>query len=173
MGWLGLAMYAQSLGGGGGEGGEGWTAHPLISHAPLPALALYMFAYSAGAGPLQWVWLGELVPPEYKFFSGIIYAQGAYFFTAKHKVLIYSTPLCMSPRRNWDFPNPSPPSEHALPPGPKGGGAHSPASKGMGESQFRRLEKKLSTLPTLCSEGTKKGDCKCRICSFQRKGWMV
>ena len=79
MGWLGLAMYAQSLGGGGG-----WTAHPLISHAPLPALALYMFAYSAGAGPLQWVWLGELVPPEYKFFSGIIYAQGAYFFfTAK------------------------------------------------------------------------------------------
>jgi hypothetical protein len=77
MGWLGLAMYAQSLGGG---GGEGWTAHPLISHAPLPALALYMFAYSAGAGPLQWVWLGELVPPEYKFFSGVIYAQGAYLF---------------------------------------------------------------------------------------------
>jgi hypothetical protein len=75
MGWLGLAMYAQSLGGGGG-----WTAHPLINHAPLPALALYMFAYSAGAGPLQWVWLGELVPPEYKFFSGVIYAQGAYLF---------------------------------------------------------------------------------------------
>ncbi len=31
-----------------------------------------------------------------------------------------------------------------------GGGAHSPAAKGVGEVQFRRLEKKLSTLPTLC-----------------------
>ncbi len=36
------------------------------------------------------------------------------------------------------------------PPGTKGGGAHSPAAKGVGESQYRRLEKKLSTLPTLC-----------------------
>jgi hypothetical protein len=56
----------------------------------------------------------------------------------------------MSPRRNWDSPNPSPASEYALPPGPRVGGAHSPAAKGVGESQFRRLEKKLSTLPTLC-----------------------
>jgi hypothetical protein len=72
MGWLGLAMYAKALGG----GGVGWTVHPLVSHAPLPAIALYVFAYSAGVGPLQWVWLGELVPPEYKFFSGLIYAQG-------------------------------------------------------------------------------------------------
>jgi hypothetical protein len=30
-----------------------------------------------------------------------------------------------------------------------GGGAHSPAAKGVGELQFRRLEKRLSTLPTL------------------------
>jgi hypothetical protein len=29
------------------------------------------------------------------------------------------------------------------------GGAHSPAGEGLGESIFRRLEKKLSTLPTL------------------------
>ncbi len=36
------------------------------------------------------------------------------------------------------------------PPGPKGGGAHSPSAKGVRESQFRRLEKKLGTLPTLC-----------------------
>ncbi len=34
-------------------------------------------------------------------------------------------------------------------PEPKGGRAHSPAGEGLGESQFRRLEKKLSTLPTL------------------------
>ncbi len=36
-----------------------------------------------------------------------------------------------------------------LPPGTKGRGAYSPAGEGEGESQFRRLEKKLSTLPTL------------------------
>jgi hypothetical protein len=35
------------------------------------------------------------------------------------------------------------------PPRTKGRGAHSPAAKGVGESQFRRLEKKLSTLPAL------------------------
>jgi hypothetical protein len=40
-----------------------------------------------------------------------------------------------------------PPSRH--PPGTKGGGAHSPAGEGLGKSQFRRLEKKLSTLPAL------------------------
>ncbi len=37
-----------------------------------------------------------------------------------------------------------------LPPEPKGEGTHSPAGEGVGESQFQRLEKKLSTLPTLC-----------------------
>jgi hypothetical protein len=47
----------------------------------------------------------------------------------------------MSPRWNWD--------ECALPPGPKGGGAHSPAAKGVGESQFQRLEKRLA-LCLLC-----------------------
>ena len=30
----------------------------------------------------------------------------------------------MSPRRNWDSPNPSPASECALPPRTKGGGEH-------------------------------------------------
>ncbi len=51
----------------------------------------------------------------------------------------------MSPRRKWDSPNPSLASECA--PSPRtGGGAHSPAGEGLGESQFLRLEKKLSTL---------------------------
>ncbi len=41
------------------------------------------------------------------------------------------------------------------PPEPKGGGgAHSPAGKRVGESQYRRLEEKLSTLPTLWSRET-------------------
>jgi hypothetical protein len=56
----------------------------------------------------------------------------------------------MSPRRNWDSPKPSLACECAPPPiTGGGGGAHSPAAKGVGESQFRRHKKKLSTLPTL------------------------
>jgi hypothetical protein len=38
---------------------------------------------------------------------------------------------------------------HLLEPGE---GAHSPAGEGVGECQFRRLEKKLSSLSTLCSK---------------------
>ncbi len=53
------------------------------------------------------------------------------------------------PRRNWDSPNPSLASECAPPPRTGGRGAHSPAGAGLGASQFRRLEKMLSTLPTL------------------------
>ncbi len=34
-----------------------------------------------------------------------------------------------------------------------GGGAHSRTGEGLGESQFRRLEKKLSTLPSLWGGG--------------------
>jgi hypothetical protein len=64
----------------------------------------------------------------------------------------------MSPRRNWDSPTPLAASECALPPGPKGGGAHSPAAKGVGESQFQRLDigETLSTLPTLWVADKKK-----------------
>jgi hypothetical protein len=63
---------------------------------------------------------------------------------------IYRAPQFMSPRWNWDSPTPLAASECALPPGPKGvGGAHSPAAKGVGESQFQRLEKRLA-LCLLC-----------------------
>jgi hypothetical protein len=62
---------------------------------------------------------------------------------------IYRAPQCMSPRWNWDSPTPLAASECALPPGPKGGGEHSPAAKGVGESQFQRLEKRLA-LCLLC-----------------------
>ncbi len=54
----------------------------------------------------------------------------------------------MSPRRNWDSPNLSLASECAPPPEPKGVGADSPG-EGLGESHFRRLQKKPNTLPTL------------------------
>jgi hypothetical protein len=55
----------------------------------------------------------------------------------------------MSPRWNWDSSTLSLASECAPPPRYQGGGAYSPAGEGLGESHFRRLEKKLSTLPTL------------------------
>jgi hypothetical protein len=55
----------------------------------------------------------------------------------------------MSPRWNWDSPTPSLASECAIPPRTKGRGAHSPAGEGLGESQFRRLEKSLA-LCLLC-----------------------
>ncbi len=48
------------------------------------------------------------------------------------------------------LPPPLSPATVPLPRTKGGGGAHSPANEGVGESQFRRLEKKLSTLPTLC-----------------------
>ncbi len=62
---------------------------------------------------------------------------------------IYRAPQYRSPRWHWDSPTPLAASECALPRGPKGGGAHSPAAKGVGESQFQRLEKRLA-LCLLC-----------------------
>jgi hypothetical protein len=55
----------------------------------------------------------------------------------------------MSPRWNWDSPTPLAASECAFPPGPKGGGAHSPAAKGVGGVPIPRLEKRLA-LCLLC-----------------------
>jgi hypothetical protein len=57
----------------------------------------------------------------------------------------------MSPRRNWDTPFLA--SECAPPPRTWEGG-QSAAGEGLGESHFRRLEKKLSTLPALWSNRT-------------------
>jgi hypothetical protein len=70
--------------------------------------------------------------------------------SAPQSTYIYRAPQCMSPRWNLDSPTPLAASECALPPGPKGGGAHSPAAKGVGESQFQRLEKRLA-LCLLCA----------------------
>jgi hypothetical protein len=59
-------------------------------------------------------------------------------------------PQCLSPRWNWD-PRPLSRKRVCPPPGTKGGGGggtNSPACEGMGELQFGRLERKLSTLST-------------------------
>jgi hypothetical protein len=70
---------------------------------------------------------------------------------------IHRVPQCLSPHRNWDYPIFLSLSRKRVcpsPPEPKGG-THPPAGDGVGESQFRRLQKKLSTLSfILCSELT-------------------
>jgi hypothetical protein len=66
------------------------------------------------------------------------------FYTVIHKVRIYKEYHSVSPLVGIGT-HPIPLS--SLPPEP--GRAHSSAGEGLGESQFRRLEKKLSTLPTL------------------------
>jgi hypothetical protein len=72
----------------------------------------------------------------------------------------------MSPRWNWDSNPPLAASECALLPRPKGGGAHSPAAKGVGESQFQRLEKRLA-LCLLCALYYKERR------KTKREGWGV
>jgi hypothetical protein len=68
-----------------------------------------------------------------------------------HKVRIYKEYHSACPFVGiGTLPTPLSPARVPLPPEP-GEGDHSPASEGLGESQFRRLEKKLSTLPTLWS----------------------
>ncbi len=80
----------------------------------------------------------------------------------------------MSPRWNWDSPTPLAASECALPPGPKGGGGHTrlrAAAKGVGESQFQRLEKRLALcllcgFKTLNSDTTILNQCFCHTIIF-------
>jgi len=60
---------------------------------------------------------------------------------------------CLSSRRNWPPPTPSPASE-CVPPPPlrtRRGGTQSPGGEGVGRSLFERQEKKPSTLSTLLS----------------------
>ncbi|XP_023336801.1 facilitated trehalose transporter Tret1 isoform X2 [Eurytemora carolleeae] len=61
MGLLGFAMFCQHV----------KYEFPGLTIIPLVAIILYTFGFGAGSGPLQWVWMGELIPPEYKVFAGI------------------------------------------------------------------------------------------------------
>ncbi len=70
--------------------------------------------------------------------------------TYYHKVRIYKEYHSVCPLiRIGTNPTPLSPASVPLPP-ELGRGKRSPAGEGLGESQFRRLEKKLSTLLTLC-----------------------
>ncbi len=66
-----------------------------------------------------------------------------------HKVFIYIEYHSVCPHVGIGTLHPPPLSPASAPPPEPKGGAHSPADEGVGKSQFRRLEKKVSTLPTL------------------------
>jgi hypothetical protein len=59
---------------------------------------------------------------------------GSTYHIGAQSTYLYRVPQCMSSRQNWDSPT------------------RSSAGEGAEKSQFRRLEKKLSTLPTLWAE---------------------
>jgi len=50
------------------------SAH-LLDWVAVVAVVLYMFSFGAGAGPLIFVYVGELLPREYKVLSGIVSAS--------------------------------------------------------------------------------------------------
>ena len=57
----------------------------LLDVVAVISVTFYMFCFGAGAGPLQWVFLGELLPREYKVLSGVItcLATSAVFIVTK------------------------------------------------------------------------------------------
>ena len=62
MAVLGTALYLKTLS----------VTSPVLDVATVASVTLYMFCFGAGAGPLSWVFLGELLPREYKVLSGLI-----------------------------------------------------------------------------------------------------
>ena len=75
MAALGMVLYLPELG----------YDNLTIRLLPILCIMLYMFSFGAGAGPLQWVLMGELLPPEYKVLSGILISVStvAIFITTK------------------------------------------------------------------------------------------
>ena len=61
MAVLGTALYLKTLS----------VTSPLLDVATVASVTSYMFCFGAGAGPLSWVFLGELLPREYKVLSGV------------------------------------------------------------------------------------------------------
>ena len=62
MAVLGVAVYLKTSP----------SSSPLLDIIPVISVTVYMFCFGAGAAPLQWVFLGELLPREYKVLAGVI-----------------------------------------------------------------------------------------------------
>ena len=59
MAVLGGSLYTKATG-------------PVVDLLPLISVGTFMFSFAAGAAPLQFVFLGELLPREYKVLSGLV-----------------------------------------------------------------------------------------------------
>merc|ERR1719189_807841 len=62
MAILGAVLYMKD------KGADG----AVLRAVPVLCVLVYMFSFGAGSGPLQWVFLGELLPPDYKVLAGIM-----------------------------------------------------------------------------------------------------
>merc|ERR1719325_592193 len=63
MATLGTAVYFKD---------NGYEDSSALDITQVLAVVVYMFCFGAGTGPLLMVYLGELLPSEYKVLSGII-----------------------------------------------------------------------------------------------------
>lgn len=93
MAVLGTVLYLKSTG----------ESSPLLRGLPIACVIMYMFSFCAGVGPLQWVWQGELMPPEYKVLSGLVVAFWSLVVFVVTKVFP-SLLLCLEPHGTyWVF----------------------------------------------------------------------
>ena len=56
MAALSFCMYLKSVG----------YDHELLLWVPLVAVIIYMLGFCVGVGPMQWIYLGELLPHDVK-----------------------------------------------------------------------------------------------------------
>ncbi len=114
-----------------------WSASKVLTKQQGPTATCYCFLNTnLGANK------DNLKCRIYQCLSGLDYLD--------HKVHIYKEYQSVCPLvAIGTLPPPLSPASVTLPTEPKGGGHTRLAGEGLGESQFRRLGEKLSTLPTL------------------------
>merc|ERR1719458_52284 len=94
MAVLGAVLYMQ-------ESGANSAA---LSIVPVFCVLLYMFAFGAGASPLLWVFMGEIIPADYKVLCGIIasISAAAIFAVTKLFPSLLASPIG-APGTYWLF----------------------------------------------------------------------
>ncbi len=132
------------------QGGKNWTLRKEInanrffwdSHRLEIWKTTYIPLWDRMEG--TWLWTQHRVANP-----RVIYAESK-CGTKKYIYTVHRVPQCLPPPRNWDRPTPLFRKWLCIPPPLNQRWARSPAGEEVGESQFGRLEKKLSILSTLC-----------------------
>ena len=78
MAVLGTALYLKTIS----------VTSPVLDVATVISVTVYMFCFGAGAGPLLWVFLGELLPREYKVLSGLAVSLGCVIIFIREAVKV-------------------------------------------------------------------------------------